>query len=135
MTKCWASLQNAQLNKSVKCNRNLVECLASGGQHHGRRFLGKKAGKFLEVAWLDSTQPDVSSPVGQVKLRAEIRRLRYARLDASRLKQPKQYQAFTRKLDLLAGFVVKDRKNRFGVMERINVGTALPIGQQKLEAV
>lgn len=110
----------------------MVDCLVSGGQHVGRKFLGVKKASFMNEAWRDSTRPIVSDPKGQQKLAAELRRLRYARLDASQLKQPRMYAAWDRKLKFLAGFVVKVKKNRYGVAVRINATTALPIGQAKL---
>ena len=91
----------------------------------------------MEAAWRDPTQPDVSSPEGQRKLAAEIRRLKYQRLDALRLKQPGQYRAFDQRIKFLAGFVVRERTNRFGVTVRVRRGPdgiALPVGQGRLDA-
>src|ERR1041385_1079096 len=136
MVKCWAEWTDPKTGKTVKCHRNLAECLASRGQHVGRRFLGVKEGRFLNAAWSDSTQPDTSPPEGQIRLRSEIRRLRYARLDASRFKQPRQYRVFTERLTLLASFVVKEFRNRHGVVSRVRVasdGIVRPVGQKVLE--
>src|SRR5688572_27037304 len=106
MVKCWAVVFNSHHQKPVKCNRQLVACLLSRGQHSGRRFLGVKTGKFLNVSWSDPSEPDVSTLEGQRKLAAEIRRLRFQRLDASNMKQPRMYANITRKLESLAQFVV-----------------------------